>query len=87
LRAGGELDAFRAKCDVLAERCAEIGRDPADILITAQLSMSGDAAALAADAWAWAEAGAAYAIVMLPEQATPATLEELAAALAPLRDA
>jgi F420-dependent oxidoreductase-like protein len=87
LRAGGELERFRARRATLAARCAEIGRDPAEVLVTAQLSMAdGDADALAAEAAAWGDAGAAYVIVMLPDGATPATLEKLAVALEPLRD-
>lgn len=86
LRPDGDLDQFRAKCDVLAERCAEIGRDPADVLITAQLSLAGDPQALADFAAKWGEAGASYIIVMLPEGAGPDVLEELAAALEPLRN-
>lgn len=85
LRPGGELDLFRAKCEVLAQRCVDIGRDPSDVLVTAQLSLGDDAAALAEVAAAWGEAGAQYVIVMLPDGAKPAVLEELALALKPLR--
>jgi F420-dependent oxidoreductase-like protein len=85
LRPGGELDVFRAKCDILADRCAEIGRDPADVLVTAQLSLGSDAHALADLAGQWGAAGAEYVIVMLPEGATPSVLEDLALALEPLR--
>jgi F420-dependent oxidoreductase-like protein len=87
LRPGGELDLFRAKVEVLAQRCAEIGRDPATVLITAQLSLGEGSKALAELAAAWGKAGAQYIIVMLPEGARPAVLEELAVALAPLASA
>ena len=85
-RPGGELDLFAAKCDVLAERCQEIGRDPDDVLVTAQLSLSGNPGALAELAEKWADAGAQYIIVMLPSGATPDVLEALASALEPLRN-
>jgi F420-dependent oxidoreductase-like protein len=84
-RPGGELDLFAAKCDVLAQRCAEIGRDPNGVLITAQLSLADGREALAELAGRWGEAGAQYIIVMLPEGATPDVLEGLASALEPLR--
>ena len=87
LRHGGELDAFRAKCDVLRERCVEIGRDPSDVLITAQLLLGDGPAQLAESASAWGDAGASYIIVMLPAGAEPGLLEQLAVALGPLRDA
>jgi probable F420-dependent oxidoreductase len=86
VRPDGELDAFRAKCAVLADRCAEIGRDPADVLVTAQLAIGVDMQAFADIVRAWGEAGARYVIVMLPESAKPAQLEELATSLEPLRD-
>jgi F420-dependent oxidoreductase-like protein len=85
LRPGGELDLFRSKCHVLAGHCATVGRDPAEVLVTAQLAMSEGPSALADMASAWHDAGAQYVIVFLPEGSTAATLEELAAALEPLR--
>ena len=87
LRPGGELGRFRDKCGILRDRCAEIGRDPAEILASAQLSLQGDPAALAAQAAAWGAAGAGYIIVMLPAGADPELLRDLATALEPLRDA
>jgi F420-dependent oxidoreductase-like protein len=87
LRPGGELEAFAAKCQILAERCAEIGRDPAEVLITAQLSLGSDPGAFGELAAKWGEAGAEYIVVMLPERATPGILENLASALEPLAPA
>jgi F420-dependent oxidoreductase-like protein len=84
LRPGAELDLFRAKRDILAERCAQNGRDPSTVLVTAQLSLGKEPQALAELAAAWGDAGAQYIIVMLPEGAKPALLEELAGALAPM---
>ena len=71
--------------DVLHRHCADIGRDPAEILLSGQVRFTGDPARAAADAAALGDAGAALAIVYLPPPHTPAVLEPLANALRALR--
>lgn len=66
--------------DVLHQHCADIRRDPAEILLSSQVRFSGDPAATAATAAAeLGEAGAELAIVLAPPY-TPAVLEPLATA-------
>jgi alkanesulfonate monooxygenase SsuD/methylene tetrahydromethanopterin reductase-like flavin-dependent oxidoreductase (luciferase family) len=71
--------------DVLHGHCADIGRDPAEILLSGQVRFTGDPARAAADAAALGDAGAALAIVYLPPPHTPAVLEPLANELRALR--
>jgi len=56
--------------------CADIGRDPAQILLSSQVRFTGDAAQTAA--------GAELAIVYLPPPHTATVLEPLASALSEL---
>ncbi|MGH3402357.1 MAG: LLM class F420-dependent oxidoreductase [Streptosporangiaceae bacterium] len=70
------------KLEVLHQHCAEVGRDPSEILISSHLPDQGDPAATAASAAALAEAGVQLAIVQLLPPHTPAVLEPLATALA-----
>lgn len=84
LRPGGELDLFRAKCEILRAHCAEIGRDPKDVVVSVQLSLGDEPAGFAETAAAWGDAGAEYVIVMLPVGATPDVLEKLAVTIEPL---
>jgi hypothetical protein len=78
---------WEAKRDVLAERCAEIGRDVTEITTSTHIRFNPDAGAgeLAAQAAAFGEAGLDLAIVQLPPPHDPAVLEPIADALAPLR--
>jgi hypothetical protein len=75
---------------VLIERCAEIGRDPAEILssVNARAPKDGSAkdwAAQVADiAHDYAEVGVGLLVVNLPNPHDPADLEPLADALRPL---
>ena len=94
---GGTAVQFARARDVLYQRCADVGRDPAEILLSAQVQFTGDpatgdpatrrpgdpagTAAAAADLGA---AGAGAAIVYLPPPHTPAVLEPLASALSEL---
>ncbi|SEN96712.1 LLM class F420-dependent oxidoreductase [Actinacidiphila rubida] len=80
----GTVEQFTRARDVLHRHCADVGRDPAEILLSAQVRFTGDPAATAARAAELAAAGAQLAIVYLPPPHTPAVLEPLAAALAPL---
>jgi alkanesulfonate monooxygenase SsuD/methylene tetrahydromethanopterin reductase-like flavin-dependent oxidoreductase (luciferase family) len=76
--------------EVLVERCAEIGRDPAEILssVNARAPKDGSAkdwAAQVADtAHSYAEVGVGLLVVNLPNPYDPADLEPLADALRPL---
>jgi len=69
------------KLEVLHQHCAEVGRDPSEILISSHLPYEGDPAATAASAAALAEVGVQLAIVQLLPPHTPAVLEPLATAL------
>ncbi|MGZ4674991.1 MAG: LLM class F420-dependent oxidoreductase [Acidimicrobiia bacterium] len=73
---------------VLAERCDEIGRDPATIECSVNLrhDPTQDVAALAESAAAFAAAGADIGIVYLPVPHTAKVLEPIAEALRPLAD-
>jgi hypothetical protein len=69
---------------VLHAHCADLGRDPAEILLSAQVRYNGDPAEAAATAAALGEAGVQLAIVYLRPPHTPAVLEPLANALSQL---
>ena len=81
---GGTADQFIRAKDVLHQHCADIGRDPAEILLSTHVVYTGDAAATAASAAALGEAGAELAIVHMRPPHTAAVLEPLANALAEL---
>ena len=78
---GGTPGQFSRAREVLHAHCAEIGRDPAEILLSSHVPFTGDAAATAATAAALGEAGVQLAIVYLRPPLTAAVLEPLAAAL------
>ncbi len=79
---GGTVDEFRAKRDVLYGHCADVGRDPADILISSHVRFGGDPKATAAAAAELGEAGVGLAIVQLPTPHRADVLGPLADALA-----
>jgi len=81
---GGTPEQFRHARDVLHQHCADIGRDPAEILLSSHVHFTGDPAETAASAAALGEAGVELAIVNLRRPYTPAQLEPLANALAAL---
>jgi F420-dependent oxidoreductase-like protein len=82
---GGTPDQLRASIEVLHQRCAEIGRDPSEILISTHVRADlDDPAAVEAQVTAVRDAGVQLAIIYLPVPHTPAVLEPLAAALEPL---
>jgi F420-dependent oxidoreductase-like protein len=64
--------------DVLRRHCADVGRDPAQILLSTQVRYAGDPAATAAQAAAYREAGAGLVIVYLPQPYDPRVLEPIA---------
>jgi F420-dependent oxidoreductase-like protein len=82
---GGGVDVWKAKHEVLAQHCAAIGRDPDEIMTSTHLRLDPrNVGAIVDEAGAFAEAGLDLGIVYLPPPHTPAVLEPLAAALAPL---
>jgi F420-dependent oxidoreductase-like protein len=81
---GGSTEDFAHKRDVLHQHCADVGRDPTEILLSSHVRFDGDPQATAAAAAELAEAGAGLAIVQLRPPHTPAVLQPLAEALADL---
>jgi F420-dependent oxidoreductase-like protein len=81
---GGTPEEFAHKREVLHSHCDDIGRDPAEILLSSHVMFDGDPAATAAAAAALGEAGAQLGIVHLRPPHTPAVLEPLATALSDL---
>ena len=83
---GGTVEEFKQKRDVLARHCEAIGRDPSEITTSTHLRLSpdGDVSSLVRDAESFADAGLDLGIVYLPPPHTPAVLEPIADALAPL---
>jgi hypothetical protein len=69
---------------VLHQHCADIGRDPAEILLSSHVPYTGDPVETAANAAALGAAGAQLAIVTFRPPHTASVLEPLATALAAL---
>ena len=84
---GGTVEQWEAKRDVLHRHCAELGRDPSEILTSTHLRLGadGDPSPVVEQAKAFADAGLDLGIVYLPVPHSPSVLEPLADALAPLR--
>ncbi len=81
----GTPEEFAHKRDVLHQHCADIGRDPKEITLSSHVWLrDGDVNQVAETAAALGEQGLDLAIVYLPPPHTPAVLEPLAEALAPL---
>lgn len=80
----GSPEDFAHKRDVLHQHCADVGRDPKEILLSSHVAFNGDPAATAATAAALGEAGVQLGIIQLRPPHTPAVLEPIAEALAPL---
>ena len=81
---GGSAEQFAAKLDVLRAHCAELGRDPAEITVSAHLiglRFGSGLDALVDEAKRYADAGLDLGIVYLPTPYTTALLDELAVAL------
>jgi len=81
---GGTPEQFSHARDVLYQHCADIGRDPAEILLSTHVQYTGDPAQTADTAAALAEAGAQLGIVTMRPPHTAAALEPLANALSQL---
>jgi F420-dependent oxidoreductase-like protein len=84
---GGPVEEFVRKRDVLREHCADIGRDPSTILLSAHVRAGpkGEPEPAADAAAELREAGLDLAIVYLPPPHRPEVLEPLADALDKLR--
>ncbi|MGL6234007.1 MAG: LLM class F420-dependent oxidoreductase [Segniliparus sp.] len=80
----GTPEDFTRKLGILREHCADVGRDPSEIVTSTHIRLSEDHdyAKAAAEAAEFKAAGLDLAIVYLPPPHTPAVLEPLAAALA-----
>jgi F420-dependent oxidoreductase-like protein len=81
---GGTVEQFIRAKDVLHQHCADIGRDPSEILLSSHVVYTGDAGESAATAAALGEAGVELAIVTMRPPHTAAALESLANALGQL---
>jgi F420-dependent oxidoreductase-like protein len=87
---GGPPEEFARKRDVLASHCADIGRDPKEIMLSAHIRLSDnhlehgqplDYGHAIEEAAALGKEGLDLAIVYLPTPHTPAVLEPLAEAI------
>jgi F420-dependent oxidoreductase-like protein len=81
---GGTPEQFTRAVDVLHQHCADIGRDPAEILLSTHVRYSGDAAATAASAAELSEVGAQLAIVTMSPPHSAADVDAIATALSGL---
>ena len=79
----GTPEEFARKRDVLAAHCADIGRDPKEIMLSAHVRLGEDRdyAKAAADAAAFGAEGLDLAIIYLPPPHDPAVLAPLADAI------
>jgi F420-dependent oxidoreductase-like protein len=84
---GGSPDDIAQKLDVLRSHCADVGRDPSEILVSThvRLDPAADAAAIAEQVSALEAAGVQLGIITLMPPHTPDVLAPLAEALEPLR--
>jgi F420-dependent oxidoreductase-like protein len=81
---GGTPEQFAHARDVLHQHCADIGRNPAEILLSTHVQYTGDPAETAAAAAALGAAGAELGIVTMRPPHTAAAVEPLANALSEL---
>ncbi len=81
---GGTPEQFSRAREVLHQHCADLGRDPAEILLSSHVRYQGDAAQTAATAAELGDAGVELAIVTMQPPYSPADLEPIANALAEL---
>jgi F420-dependent oxidoreductase-like protein len=83
---GGGVPVFNQKKEVLAQHCADIGRDVSEITTSTHLRLGtdGELGPLVEEAAALGEAGLDLGVVYLPPPHTPKILEPLADALRPL---
>lgn len=80
---GGTAEEFARKRDVLAGHCADIGRDPTEIMLSAHVRLDPDRnyGKALEEAAALGQEGLDLAIIYLPPPHDPAVLEPLAEAI------
>ena len=80
---GGTVQDFVRKRDVLYKHCADVGRDPSEIMTSTHLRLGkdGDTGPLVEQAAEFAEAGLDLGIVYIPQPHTPDKVEKAAEAL------
>jgi F420-dependent oxidoreductase-like protein len=83
---GGTPEVLAHKIEVLHGHCADVGRDPAEIEISVQVRAAADAAAVADEVAALAQAGAQHAIIGFRAPFHASRLEPIARALADTLD-
>jgi alkanesulfonate monooxygenase SsuD/methylene tetrahydromethanopterin reductase-like flavin-dependent oxidoreductase (luciferase family) len=83
---GGTFEDFKRKLDILHGHCADIGRDPSEIMISSHVrpGPDGDPAPAVEQAAQMAELGLDLAIVPLPTPHSATMLEPIAKAFAQL---
>jgi alkanesulfonate monooxygenase SsuD/methylene tetrahydromethanopterin reductase-like flavin-dependent oxidoreductase (luciferase family) len=81
---GGTPEDFARKVEILHGHCADVGRDPMEIVLSSHIMFDGDPAASAASAAALRDVGCQLGIVTMRPPHSPAVLESIANALAPL---
>jgi alkanesulfonate monooxygenase SsuD/methylene tetrahydromethanopterin reductase-like flavin-dependent oxidoreductase (luciferase family) len=83
---GGTVEEFKHKLEVLHQHCADIGRDPSEIMISSHVrpGPNGDPGPAVEQAAQMAEVGLELAIVPLPTPHNAKMLEPIAKAFAQL---
>ncbi len=83
----GDPATFTTKRDALLRHCEAVGRDPAEIEISAQVFVRDDAADALRIATTFVEQGAGHVVLLMPAEQGPAGLQRLADEVAvPLRE-
>ena len=80
---GGTVEDFIRKREILYKHCADVGRDPSEIITSTHLRLgkNGETGPLVEQAEAFAEAGLDLGIVYIPQPHTPEKVERAAEAL------
>ena len=78
----GGVDDFKNSRDILHQHCADVGRDPSEILLSSHITYDGDPESTAATAAEFGEAGIELAIIYLHPPYSTDILERTAEALA-----
>jgi F420-dependent oxidoreductase-like protein len=81
---GGDPGMLRHKVEVLHQHCADVGRDPAEIEVSAKIKADGDPGALADLVGEFREAGADHIVAMFEAPFDPAKLGVVADRLGPV---
>ena len=72
---------FKMRHKVFLEACAQVGRNPDDIMISTIVRYEGDLQAMVRDAKGFADAGIDMGIVSIPKTEPPGVVEDIAEAL------